>query len=279
MKLVMHYRAPFTKQLALLDAVTNGAWVHGDTVVGQQGFTTVDPEADALILYGIGGVSKQIYDAYRAADKHVVFFDKGYMRGKHLRVAVDAFQPLDQLYTMPRKSDRFERLGVELQKYEERGDRILFDGASNKFCLWKGLGDWLEWGEQTVKLLRQYTTYPIVYRPRPSHNNDLTSFNVEGAQLSLEVPLEQDFRKTRVCVSYGGNIGWDCAVAGIPHFAIGDSIARPISETDLMNVGMPKIPTEQERLEWFAQVSYWQWTLHELASGEAWKCIKENFNA
>lgn len=276
MRFVMHYRAPFTKQLALLDAVRTGAAVHGDFIGYEQGFSRVHSDFDGLILYGIGGMSKEIYDAYRAAGKHVIFFDKGYLRGKYLRVAVNSFQPLDQLYRVKRPTNRFETLGIELQKYEVRGDRILFDGASNKFCLWKELGDWLSWGRFTTQTLQQHTTYPIVYRPRPSHNNELTQFEVEGAQLSLGVTLEEDFKKTRVCVSYGGNIGWDCAVAGVPHFAIGDSIARPISETDLTRVGEPFIPTEEQRLEWFAQVSYWQWTLHELASGEAWGHIKES---
>jgi len=276
MRLVMHYRAPFTKQLALLDAVRSGAAVHGDLVDYEQGFTRVHKEADGLILYGIGGMSKEIHDAYRAAGKHVIFFDKGYMRGRYLRVAVDAFQPLDQLYAVKRPLDRFEQLGITLQKYEVRGDRILFDGASNKFCLWKELGDWIQWGDRTVDEICKYTTYPVIYRPRPSHNNELTAFNKMNPSFDT---LENDFKRTRVCVSYGGNIGWDCAVAGVPHFAIGDSIARPISETDLLNVGDPFIPTEEQRLEWFAQVSYWQWTLQELTSGEAWTHIKESIDA
>jgi hypothetical protein len=272
MKFVMHYRAPFTKQLALLDAVTNGARVHGDTVIGVQGMNGVVQDTDGLILYGIGGMSKEIHDAYRAAGKHVVFFDKGYMRGRYLRVAVNAFQPLDQLYEVKRPLDRFERLGVKPCKYEVRGECILFDGASNKFCLWKNLGDWIEWGKKTVDLVCRYTTYPVIYRPRPSHNNELVTFDKISPSFAS---LEEDFKRTRVCVSYGGNIGWDCAVAGVSHFAIGDSIARPISETDFIRVGDPYTPTDEERLEWFAQVSYWQWTLQELASGEAWRYIKE----
>jgi len=272
----MHYRAPFTKQLALLDAVKAGAAAHGDFIGHEQGFRTVHDDFDGLILYGIGGMSKEIHDAYRAAGKHVVFFDKGYLRGKYLRVAVDAFQPLDRLYAVKRPVDRFERLQIAPQKYQVRGDSILFDGASNKFCMWKELGDWLTWGHQTLALLNAFTNHDIIYRPRPSHNNELTTFNVPGTELSINRSLEEDFSRTRVCVSYGGNIGWDCAVAGVPHFAIGDSIARPISETNFTDVGNPFIPTEEQRLEWFAQVCYWQWTLHELASGEAWTHIKES---
>jgi hypothetical protein len=276
MKFVMHYRAPFTKQLALLDAVRTGAKVHGIEVVPEQGFSGVHSDADGLILYGIGGMSKEIHDAYTRAGKQVVFFDKGYMRGRYLRVAVNAFQPLEGLYDRTRPIDRFERLGVSLQKYDVRGDKMLFDGASNKFCLWKGLGGWLDWGQETINAIVAETTYPVVYRPRPSHNNELTNFVAKHAELSLERTLDEDFNRTRVCVSYGGNIGWDCAVEGIPHFAIDDSIARPISETDWSRVAEPFIPSEEERLQWFAQVCYWQWTLQELSSGEAWKYIKES---
>lgn len=274
MKFVMHYRAPFTKQLALFDAVRAGAKVHGDEVVSQLGFSYVEDDADGLILYGIGGMSKEIHDRYVDAEKQVVFFDKGYMRGPYLRVAVNAFQPLDDLYKVKRTSDRFEALGLPLERYKVRGENILFDGASNKFCLWKGLGNWLDWGQQVINEISKATTYPIIYRPRPSHNADGTKFRIDRAQLSMNAALAEDFARTRVCVSYGGNIGWDCVLAGVPHFAIGDSIARPLSEISWDSLSHPYMPPEESRLQWLSNVCYWQWTLQELASGEAWNYIK-----
>lgn len=273
MKFVMHYRAPFTKQLVLLDAVRAGAAVHGDIVEGIQGFPAVNLEADGLILFGIGGMSADIYAAYKMFNRQTVFFDKGYTRGAYLRVAVNCFQPLRYMSESPRPLDRLEKLKVDFRPYKLDGGYILFDGASNKFCMWNNLGHWLKWGQDTVAQIAGFTDVPIIYRPRPSHNNDQV-FPETKAQLSLDKSLEEDFARTRICVSYGGNIGWDCALAGIPHFAIGESIARPVSETDWRRIAEPRIPTEGTRIQWAADVAYCQWNLQEIASGEAWLNIR-----
>lgn len=269
MRFAFHVRQPFTRQLLLVDAVRQGAGVHGDDVRCVRGFEGIDPEADALILYGIGGISRQIFDAYRAAGRRVVFFDKGYSRGAAFRVSVNSFQPLGY-FQCGRPTDRFDALGVRLEPYRIGGDVVLLDGASNKYALWQGFGDFVSWGARMVERIRAVTNLPILYRPRPTHNAPVA---VPGAQLSTG-PLREDFAVARVVVSWGGNIGWDAALAGVPHFAAGDSIARPISETNWDRLAEPFIPSEAARRQWCADVAYCQFTLAELASGQAWAEIR-----
>src|SRR5574341_1093990 len=194
MRFLFHYRAPFSKQLALLKAVQEGALRHGDQVRGEERFEQVR-DVDGLVMLGIGGHSRAVFNAYRAAGKRVVFFDKGYMRGGGwYRVAVDDFQPLRYLGKIARPMQRFDALGLELGAYRRGGEVILLDGASNKYCLWQNLGEHRAWGEHTVRLIRCYTSLPIVYRPRPSHNAPLP---VEGAELSDGVPLADDLARAR----------------------------------------------------------------------------------
>lgn len=279
MRFAFHYRAPFSKQLALLEAVTAGAAKHGDEVAGEEGFGEVR-DVDGLVLFGIGGNSREVFDAYQNAGKHVVFWDKGYTRGGGwFRVAVNEFQPHAAL-KQEWPADRFKALGINLPWYSTRGSHILFDGASNKYCLARNLGDWISWGYTMLQRIRGMTDLPIIYRPRPSHNNELeqsrlmaTAKAVRGVELS-QGPLAADFDRTRIVVSHGGNIGWEAALHGLPHFAIGDSIARPISETDWHRLPSPYIPVERERREWCNAVAYQQWTLPEIASGEAWRHIR-----
>lgn len=276
MKFVFHYRSPFTKQLALLEALHAGMRDTGDTVTGIEGFDGVRNYADGLIMLGIGGHSRSMFDAYRAAGKHVVFWDKGYSRGGWYRVAVNDFQPLAYLEAVKRPHDRALALGLDLKTYrQQNGSHILFDGASNKFCIWQSLGDWIEWGAATVRKIRTHSLLPVIYRPRPSHNG---SVPVPGAELS-ERPLAEDLARARVVVSYGGNIGFDAAIAGIPHFAIGDSIARPLSETCWKNVGKPHVPSPDRRREWLAAVAHCQFRMEEIASGQAWRHVRETIDA
>lgn len=271
MRFAFHVRQPFTRQLLLLDAVRTGAAAHGDEVREVRGFDAIEPDVDGLILFGIGGISRQIFDAYRAARRRVVFFDKGYTRGGTgaFRVSVNSFQPL-AYFQCGRSSDRFDALGIELRPYKVGGSVVLLDGASNKYALWQGFGDFVEWGARMVERIRAVTSLPVVYRPRPTHNPPVA---VPGAELSTG-PLREDFAAARVVVSWGGNIGWDAAVAGVPHFAAGDSIARPISETDWVRLAEPYIPSDAVRRQWCADVAYCQFTLAELASGHAWAEIR-----
>lgn len=239
--------------------------------MGVDGFQGVT-DADGLILCGIGGNSREVFDAYRKAGKQIIFFDKGYTRSGYLRVSVNADQPIAYFQKIPRPSDRFDALGIELHPYRQDGTHVLFDGASNKYCLWKGLGNHVEWGQKIVDMLRQNSRYPIIYRPRPSHN---TPVAVVGAELSLG-PLSVDLARTRVVVSHGGNIGWDSVIAGVPHFALGDSIAGPLSDYFLNNINKPRVPSETERRQWCADVAYCQFTMEEIESGKAWRVIKND---
>ena len=272
MRLTFHLRQPFEKAMVLAEAVRAGATLHGDEIEIVHGFERPGPAG--LVLFGIGGMSRQIFDAYMAEGRPVVFWDKGYCRGGWYRVAVNGFQPLEYFQLEPRPDDRWRALGLEPRPYHSRppngAEAVLLDGASNKYCLWQGLGDWVEWGQAMVDKIRQHTSRPIIYRPRPSHNEPP---KIRGAKLSTG-PLELDLLRSAIVVSYGGNIGFDAALAGVPHFAIGDSIARPISATDWQYLDQPIAPAERRRLQWLADLAYCQWRLGEIANGAAWGEIR-----
>jgi len=258
-------RQPFTKQLAIAEACRCGAGALGIEVKVRDEFRR--PEGDGLILFGIGGENRAVYDAYRGAGLPVVFWDKGYMgRGAYYRVSVNEFQPHAYFQAVPRKPDRFLRLAIEPAPFRRRGSTILFDGASQKYLSWQGLGQLEVWGAGVVATLRRHSRRQIVYRPRPTHNPEP---HVPGAERGAP-ELRRELERAHLCVSYGGNIGVDALIAGVPHFALGDSIARPLSETNWRNLDQPHVPTDAERLQWLADLAYCQWTMDEIASGEAW---------
>lgn len=262
--------------MALCEALKEGAAKLGDAIIAVQGFDGVRDDVDGLVMLGIGGHSREIFDGYKNAGKRIVFFDKGYTRGGGwYRHAVDAFNPTGYLDKVTPDPARIPKLVAGVQPYKNGGTHILLDGASNKFCLWQGLGDWTQWGAKMVYLLRQHTRHPIIYRPRPSHN---PAVPVVGADLS-ERPLAEDLARARVVVSYGGNIGFDAVVAGRPHFAIGDSIARPLSETDWTRVDRPRLPSRAERCDWLARVAACQLRLEELSEGSGWRAIRKTMDA
>lgn len=266
MRWAYHYRKPFTRQLALCAAFQKGCKHYGHEVISVEGFSGPRSDVDGLILFGIGGVSREVFDSYLRAGKAALFVDKGYTdRAAMFRVAVNSFQPIEFVSHARKSRDRLDRMGIELKPYEPRPDGyVLFDGASNKFCLWQGLGDWQQWGERTRRELQLHTKRPIKYRPRPSHNIRETL-----------APFAQDLAGAALVVSYGGNIGYDAVVAGVPHFALGDSVARPLSETDLRKLDQLRIPSDGDRLQWLSNLAHCQYSLDEIASGAVWPHVTE----
>lgn len=280
MKVAVYCRQPTKPHQDVARAVALGvhrlgedSWTFGKDESQRQ-------DADVVVVFGIGGDAKQVWEANAHARR--ILLDKPYTRGLSpgpsryylCRVAVDAFQPLAYFQQVRRPPDRWNALGLAPYRYMAHGRYVLFDGASNKYCLWNDLPPWPEWGQQTIDRIARHTNLPIVYRPRPSHNEMPL---VRGA-IRSDLPLEEDFARARVVVSHGGNIGFDCALAGVPHFAIADSVARPISETDWARVGEPYLPDEDKRQQWFRDLAYCQWNLDEFAEGGAWRYVRDTLD-
>lgn len=278
MHFAFHTHEPHQRQEHLARLIAKGAAVHGDTIEVFESFDDVQPMADGCIVLGIGGLGTDHallpFEAYRHARKHVVFFDKGYTRNNMFRVAVNDFQPLNYLARAGMPPDRVAAWGIQQREYKVNGTHILLDGASIKYCAWKRLGDWGTWGRDMCAKIRGVTDRPIIYRPRPSLNYLPTILDVANVELSTQ-PLELDLARARVCVSYGGNIGFDCVMQGVPHFAMGDSVAQPLSEYRWQYVDCPHIPFEREVNQWLANLAYCQWSLRELGNGIAWANIRQ----
>lgn len=255
------------KQLKLQSAICAG-YRQIQTVTAPE----VSDYYDGIVMIGIGGLSRKVYDSWLAAGKVVIFLDKGYTRGDNLRVSVNSFQPLAYFQKHKQPSARFDKLGLKVQPYSTKAERrsILLDGASNKYCVWHGLPHYHDWGMQVVSKIRQHSTLPIIYRPRPSHNEEK---RIAGTKFSLGRDLQYDFDRAKVVVSHGGNIGFDATVAGIPHFAIDETIARPISETDWNKLDRGFTVDDKTRHQWFCDVAYCQWSAAEFESGAAWEYV------
>lgn len=270
MKFAFHVRQPFQKTMLMANAIKSGAAAYGDDVRIIEGYPNGVEDVDGLILFGIGGESGIYWDAYRKAGKPVVFIDKGYSRMPYFRVAIDGFQPTRFVRRKSCTDDRLRRLDLRFDNLAPKGDYILFDGASNKYCLWHRLGYWVDWGQHIVDIIRQNSDRPVIYRPRPSHN---TPTALRGCTLSTG-PLEQDLQRAYVVVTHGGNIAWDAAIAGVPVFSIDpDSFAAPIAETSWESVGTPRLVKAKKLHRWASSVAYCQYTIDEFANGIAWNHI------
>jgi hypothetical protein len=270
----------------LADAFLSGARVHGhDTSAIPLG---QDPEPGAHdIVCMVGVKSRERFQAYHRAGAHVIYLDKGYSRHKrkgpiagweYWRVAIDAHHPTALIASQDSPSDRALSFGWSCKPWADHSDGpIVIAGSSLKYCEFYGLPHPTQYASEIVAELRRITKRPIIYRPKPSWRDAVP---IKRAKYS-EAPETFDdlLQSAFVVITHGSNACFDAVMGGVPCVVLGDGVARPISATALADVEQPKRASDVERFQWAANLAYWQWTLAEMASGEAWAFLGGKLHA
>jgi hypothetical protein len=234
-----------------------------------------------VVMVGTKPRNRDLMTAYRAAGVRVVFFDKGYVRAKQggdarrefYRASVDALHPWRYMNLRQHPARRWVALGYELGDWR-RGNAVLLDGASTKYCDWWRLGDPTTWARDLVQRIRDATDRPIIYRPRPALGNRLppiagTTYSGPGDSLYRELAL------AHCVVTWGGNISFDAVLDGVPLVVLGESVAQELAATDLGRIDGLKSYRTEARLRWCHDLAWCQWTLREIAEGQAFRHLAD----
>lgn len=278
---VCFYRSSKPREGDLAEAFVNGLRVHGDEGVIREltGEVQIATDCDAACMVGVK--SRELFQANWRAGVHTIMLDKGYSRHKapgpvrgweYWRVAVDAHHPTANLMQRRYKSDRFERLGIEILPWRETGEHVLIAGSSAKYHEFYGLKGPTTYAKGIVRAIRAVSDRPIVYRPKPSWRDAVPLTKTRFSQLP-ESMLDV-LAGAWATVTHGSNACFESVINGIPCIILGDAVAKPLSSTDIADIEAPRLAGEAERLSWASALAYHQWTLAELYSGEAWATIK-----
>lgn len=269
------------RERLLADAFATGARMHGDVVE----LRSLEPEpvvADCDVACMVGVKSRELYRAHFSAGAHVLYFDKGYTRHaaaspvklwEYWRVALDGHHPTAKLMNTPRAGDRWDRLGLVFKPWHKRSDgHIVIAGSSQKYHDFYGLKEPTAWTKKLVAALRVETRREIVYRPKPSWKDAVP---IEGTRFSSGAETIEDvLANAWAVVTHGSNACFEAVLEGVPCVVLGDAVAKPISSTNVADIENPRRASYQERLQWAANLAYCQWTMPELASGEAWAVLR-----
>ena len=147
---------------------------------------------------------------------------------------------------------RWRALGIELQPWRERGDHVLV-------CPQRGIGPNRQaqhpaWPQDVTLRVKGLTTRPVRVRPHPGLGPG-------------DVPIESDLENCWAMVTWASGAGIHALVAGVPvifearHWILADAAGR-----DIKAIESPALP---DRLPAFQRLACAQWTVAEIASGEA----------
>lgn len=131
--------------------------------------------------------------------------------------------------------------------------------------------DLTAWYREAAVALAAAHRLPVTFRPHP--HPDGAGVCVVGTALAPGT-LDDAFRSAYLVVTYNSNVGVLAAMAGIPTVAIDrGSMAWDVAGHDFAAVVRP------DRSEWAHRLAWCQWTLQEMASGEAWDHLKQGMRA
>lgn len=231
-------------------------------------------EVDAVCLMGVK--SRNLWHRYRKAGVHTIYFDKGYTRTwEYWRVALDAHHPTSMLMTGMCPSDRLQALRLEIKPWRASGDHVVFAGSSAKYHAFYRLSEPTRFARKIAKRIADLTDgrREVFYRPKPSWHD---AEPVDGATFSQgQRSIYDDLRGAHALVTHGSNACFEAMLMGIPSIILGDAIVRPISSTDLEEIENPRLASDAERLQLLSSLAYFQWTLPEMASGQAWEFLRQ----
>lgn len=268
------------RERVLADAFATGARMQGDTV--EMRSLQPEPEvADCDVACMVGVKSRELYQLHYRAKIHIVYFDKGYTRHaapgpvklwEYWRVSVDGHHPTAHLMDTAQPNDRADKLGLVMSAWRKQGGHIVIAGSSQKYHDFYGLKDPTAWTNKLVRHLREKTGRKIIYRPKPSWKEAVP---IEGTEFSGgDQRIEDVLAGAHALVTHGSNACFEAVLSGVPCVILGDAVARPISSTDLEEIEAPVLAPYSMRLQWLANLAYWQWTMREMADGLMWRHVR-----
>ena len=115
---------------------------------------------------------------------------------------------------------------------------------------------WLDDAAKTIKKTSRNT--PLYFRPHPLEKEPHIPTSIDKVLIGT---LEKAIDGARCVYSFNSNVGVDCTLAGVNH-----SCADEGSMVYKVNLS--------QRRQWFKNMSYTQWRLSEMKSGETWNHLK-----
>lgn len=151
--------------------------------------------------------------------------------------------------------ERLEQVGVRIRSWRKTGSHVLLCPNSPAFFQLHGQ-DSSAWIEATSAAIRACSDREIRVRFKTAARS-----------------FEEDLRDAWAVVVFTSVAGVLAAVAGVPCFATAQCAAASFGSSDLSLIESPVRP--DNRHEMASVLASNQWTLHEMASGRAWRELNE----
>tara|TARA_R110001592_G_scaffold209341_2_gene460549 strand:+ start:406 stop:1158 length:753 start_codon:yes stop_codon:yes gene_type:complete len=210
----------------------------------------------------IGSNEKNINDC-KLNNKPWYFWDMPYYGRWYKDIQEDIYWRVSKnhihyKHTKDYPSDRFEQWNVKLKEYST-GDKILICPSSETMTRYVTGLSVQEWLDFIIKELEFYTDRPYEIRYKPRANG------TSGPSVA-EIPFAQQAQDTHCVVTCISLCALEAQLLGIPTICHKDSFASDVSGWHIESINNPK---RVDRMQWFYNLAYSQFTHSEIESGLA----------
>ena len=136
------------------------------------------------------------------------------------------------------------------------------------------------WFKGWIEALNGVTLQKVCRFPQlpRDYDRDILNYAEDNGWLFQEGTwsnLEHSLMHAKFTISYSSGFGVDSLIAGTPCIVDSDaSFAYELSHKGKKNLHSIYTPTDILREQWLSRLSYHQWFIEEMESGECWKHIK-----
>lgn len=198
----------------------------------------------------------RIIEAMRLGGGRTIILESGYLhRDRYFSAGWNDINGRADFRLSPdMPPDRWDALGIEMKPWKTGGDYVLVCGQRPHGSGAVGLNDFDDWRREHIRALWQ-KGIKVKYRPHPG--------------IAIARPLALDLAEASACFTWNTTAGVEAVVAGVPTIAMDQgSMVWDVAGHGLDDIDNPPRPG---RSAWARRLAYCQWTLDEMAEGQAWR--------
>lgn len=243
-------------------------------------------EGDCAVIWSVLWLSsyptrKKIWEHYKQQSKKVIVLEVGgLIRNKTWRIAIDG---INAEATFPQASetpDRFHKLGLNLQPWNQNGEAIIVCGQNTLSNVWPSGLSTKQFFHQTVASIRKVTDRPIILRPHPRAADKAEDDYGKGVTYQIpkrsggydDFDFEQALSKAYGVISYNSNPGLQSVLNGVPVWTHESSLAFSMASGNLNDIGERRF---LDREKWAWNLAWKEFTVEEIKDGLPWKRLRD----
>ena len=183
----------------------------------------------------------------------------------YFRICKGSFHTNKGKVNTPARYEKLIRLGIdaEFKGWRDTGKHILLCPSSQTVTYQMNGISQEEWIKTAIQEISKYTDREIRLRNKPRPGNKWWNTDIKD-----------DLKDCYALVTNYSLSAFDALLNYIPVFAEANSVMGPVTSRDISKIEKPLRPGRKTMEEWLKFVSENQFTLKEMASGEAYETLK-----